>query len=100
MPRWHRCHDGLLPAVQTKANRKRGKPQKEKETNYLWKKAIVRTAGEPKARQQIQRKEPPFHLPPSDDDTAGAPGPKKKERVRSEFEPTHGHPPFPFLYKL
>ena len=97
MSQWHRCHDGL-PAVQTKANRKRGKPQKEKEANYLWKKAIVRTAGEPKVRQQIQRKEPP--PPPSDDDTAGAPGPKKKERVRSEFEPTHGHPPFPFLYKL
>jgi len=58
MSRWHRCHDGL-PTIQTKANRKRGKPQKEKEANYPWKKAIVRTVGEPKARQQIQRKEPP-----------------------------------------
>jgi len=56
---------------------------------------------EPKARQQIQRKElsPPFHLPPTDDDIAGAPGPKKEERRKNEYGPSSnrhtGTPHFP-----
>ena len=58
---------------------------------------------EPKARQQIQRKElsPPFHLPPTDDDIAGAPGPKKEERRKNEYGPSSnrhtGTPHFPFF---
>jgi len=48
----------------------------------------------------VKEKAPPFYLLPSDDDIAGAPGPKKKERVQSEFEPIYGYPLFSFLYKL
>ena len=81
--------------TESEANRKKRKKQ-----TICGKRLLFKLQANRKRGNKGKSSPPPFHLPPSDDDIIGAPGPKKKERVRSEFELTHKYLLFSFLYKL